>query len=262
MTPETATPPVTGRAPRPTRARRRRQFVPPQHGAWAMLVLPYLAGMIVAGFRWPDIPLLGACVTGYLLSYYALQVVKTRRPARLREQLLLYGAITIPLTMVVVFARPQVLWYAPAYAGLLAVNAWYAWRRQERAVLNDIASVAQSCLMVFVTATVAAVPPSEVLLAFLTVFCYFSGTVYYVKTMIRERGSVTYRRVSVAYHAVIFGIAVWLSGIAPSHLPLAVVFGWLLARAWLLPGRRLSPKQVGLIEFGNSVLVLVAVALT
>jgi hypothetical protein len=264
-----------------------------------MLVLPYLAGVLVAGFRWPDIPLLGAWIAGYLLSYYALQAVKTRRPARFREQLLLYGVITAPLAALVVAARPEVLWYAPAYAVLLGVNTWYAWRRQERALLNDSASVAQSCLMVFVTATIAGVPPGGVLVGFLAVLGYFTGTVCYVKTMIRERGSVTYRRASVAYHAVALGVVTWAiasgwsdvtwaaasgwsdvtwaaasgwsdvtwaaasgwSGITGGVL-LIVVFSWLLVRAWLLPSRPLSPKQVGVIEIVNSVLVLVAVVLT
>lgn len=245
--------------PRQTRTRRRRQFIPPQHGAWAMLVLPYLAGVAVAGFAWPDIPLLGAWIAGYLLSYYALQAVKARRPARFREQLLLYGAITAPLAALVVVARPEVLWYAPPYAVLLGVNAWYAWRRQERALLNDIASVAQSCLMVFVTATVAGVGPGEVLVAFLAVFGYFTGTVFYVKTMIRERGSLAYRRASMAYHAVALGVMTWAAASGWSGVPLIVVFSWLLVRAWLLPGRPLSPKQVGVIEIVNSVLVLVSV---
>ncbi len=248
-------------APRRTRTRRRRQFIPPQHGAWAMLVLPYLAGVAVAGFEWPDIPLLGAWIAGYLFSYYALQAVKVRRPARFREQLLLYGAITTPLAALVVLARPEVLWYAPPYAVLLGVNAWYAWRRQERALLNDIASVAQSCLMVFVTATTAEVPPGEVLVAFLAVLGYFTGTVFYVKTMIRERGSIPYRRASVVWHAVALGVMTWAIDSGWSGVPLIVVFAWLLARAWLLPGRPLSPKRVGVIEIVNSVLLLVAVVL-
>lgn len=249
-------------APRRARNRRRRQFIPPQHGAWAMLVLPYLAGVAVAGFAWPDLPLLGAWIAGYLLSYYALQAVKTRRPARFRDQLLLYGVITAPLAALVVLARPEVLWYAAPYAVLLGVNTWYAWRRQERALLNDIASVAQSCLMVFVTATIAGVPPGEVLVAFLAVLGYFTGTVFYVKTMIRERGSLGYRRASVAYHAVALGVITWAAASGWSGVPLIVVFTWLLVRAWLLPGRPLSPKQVGVIEIVNSALLLVAVVLT
>jgi hypothetical protein len=237
-------------------ARRRtvRQFVPPQHGAWAMLLLPYLAGVIAAGFRWPDLPLLGAWLAGYLLSYFVMQAVKTRRPQRFRAPLRWYAPIAAALAVVVVVACPRVLLFAPVYAGLLAVNAWYAARRRERALVNDLASVLQSCLMVFVVAAVAGQDPGRVVTPFLVVLLYFTGTVLYVKTMIRERDSRTYRRASIAYHALAL-VAAALLGPAP-----AAVFALLLARAWLLPGHRLTPKQVGVVEIVASLLVLLASA--
>lgn len=237
----------------PVARRRPRRFVPPQHGAWAMLLLPLLATVPVTGAGWLHLPLLGAWLAGYLLSYYAMQAIKTRRPDRFREQLLIYGAVTVPLAGVVVAARPEVLWFAPAYAGLLAVNLWYAWRRRERALGNDLALVAQSCLMVFVAAAVAGVAPAAVVDVFMAVLAYLTGTVLYVKTMIRERGSVAYRRASVAFHLVALVVAAWVS------LPLGAVFAVLLLRAWLLPGRGLRPKQVGVGEIVLSVAVLAAI---
>jgi len=72
----------------------RRRFIPPQHGAWAMLVVPYLAGLIAAGYRWPDLPLAGGWLAGYLWSYYLFQAVKSRRRDRFRTQLLMYGGFT------------------------------------------------------------------------------------------------------------------------------------------------------------------------
>ncbi|HET8681888.1 MAG TPA: YwiC-like family protein [Micromonosporaceae bacterium] len=248
--PVTAARPASAPPPR----RRLRQLVPPQHGAWAMLLLPFLAALTVTGWHWLHAPLLGAWLAGYLGSYYALQAVKTRRPGRFRTPLLLYAAVAVPLVALVVTARPAVLLYAPGYALLVAVNAGYAWRRRERALANDLASVAQSCLIVLVAGTVAAVPPRALLGVLAVMLLYFTGTVLYVKTMIRERGSVAYRRASVAYHVVALGAAAWLS------LPVAAVFALLLARAWLLPGRSLAPRHVGLIEIGNCLLLLVAVA--
>lgn len=242
-------------APGPRR-RSRHRFVPPQHGAWAMLLVPYLVGVLLVGLRWPHLPLLGAWLAGYLLSYYVLQAVKSRRPGRFRPQMLLYAPATALLGALVVATRPQVLVYALAYAPLLAVNVWYARRRRERALVNDLASVAQSCLMVLVVATVAGAAVDEVAGAFVAVLLYFTGTVLYVKTMIRERGRVGYRRASVAYHALAVAPAAWLS------LPLGAVFLALLVRAWVLPGRRLSPKQVGLLETVASLLLLVAVVTT
>lgn len=236
-------------------ARRRtvRQFVPPQHGAWAMLLLPYLTGLLVSGFRWPDLPLLGAWLAGYLLSYYVLQAIKTRRITRFRTQIQWYGPITLALATPVVVAVPELLWFAPAYAVLLAVNAWFAWRRRERALLNDLASVVQSCLMVPVVAVVAATGPRWE--PFLIVLLYLTGTVLHVKTMIRERGSVPYRRASILYHLAAVAAA------ATTGVLAALVFALVLARASVLPGRALTPKQVGFVEIGASILVLAAATL-
>ncbi|MFI7577751.1 YwiC-like family protein [Micromonospora sp. NPDC049497] len=236
---------------RPVNPRRRiRRFLPPQHGAWAMLLLPYTVGIALVGPRWPHLPLLGAWLAGYLLSYYVFQAVKTRRPGRFADQMLAYGLVTAPLAAAVLIARPAVLWYAPVYALLLAVNAGYAWRRRERALLNDLASVAQSCLLVFVVATISGAPLSDVAPAFVALFLYLVGTVLYVKTMIRERGHPGYVRLSIGFHAAALVAAAWLD------LLLVPAFLVLLARAVILPRRRLRAAQVGMIEIGCSLLVL------
>jgi len=220
-----------------------------------MLLVPFAAGVLVAGPDWVQLPLLGAWFAAYLLSYFAFQALKSRRPARYRSQLTWYGAVTVPLAAVVVAARPAVLLYAPAIAALVLVNAWYAWRRDERALLNDIASILLSCLMVFVAATVAGVDASTVVRPAVACLLYFTGTALYVKTMIRERGSASYQRWSVGYHAAAAVASVWLSPW------LAILFAWLLVRSWAFPRLGLTPKQVGVIEIGNSVLLLLAIGL-
>ncbi|MEV6306622.1 YwiC-like family protein [Actinoplanes sp. NPDC051861] len=245
---------MSGTTVRPVRRRSVRTFVPPQHGAWAMLLVPYLAGLTVAGFRWPDLPLLGAWLCGYLLSYFGFQAVKTRRPGRYREPLLLYAPLTVAFAVPVLVGSPRVLVFAPVYAVLIAVNAVYALRRRERALVNDLASVVQSCLIIPVVAVIAELPVTEVLPAALVVLLYFTGTVLYVKTMIRERGVSAYILASVVFHMLA------LAAVSPLGPVPALVFALLLARAWLLPGRPLTPKRVGLLEIAASVLVLIAIA--
>ncbi len=218
-----------------------------------MLVVPWLAGVLVAGFRWPHLALLGAWVAGYLLSYYVMQAVKTRRPRRFREQLLVYGVPTVLLGGLVLVARPQLLWFGLVYVPLLLVNAVYAGRRLERAVVNDLASVVQSSVMLLVAAAVAGVPVAQVWTPFLAVLAYFTGTVLYVKTMIRERGSTAYLRASILFHAAVFAGAWWV------HPLLGAFFGLALVRASVLPGRDLRPKQVGILEIVLSALLVVVV---
>ena len=66
----------------PRRVAGHRLWIPRQHGAWAMLVVPFLAGLLASGFRWPDAPLFGAWLSGYPLSYFVLQAIRSRRPGR------------------------------------------------------------------------------------------------------------------------------------------------------------------------------------
>jgi len=221
-----------------------------------MLLLPWLAGTIIAGFRWLDVPLLLAWLTGYLTSYYALLAVKTRRPGRVRAQLWVYGTPTVVLGALVLALRPSVLWYAPAYALLFAVNVAHAARRDDRALLNDLASVVQSCLMVLVCATVADAPLSRVAVAFVALTIYFTGVVLHVKALIRERDNPRYRWASLAYHLIAFGVSLWFG------LALAIVFGLLAVRAWVMAGRRLRPGVLGVVEVGASLALLAALSVS
>lgn len=245
---------ATSTAPR-TAGSVSRKWLTPQHGVWPMLLLPYVVGVVVAGPSWWQLPLLVAWLAGYLFSYHALVAVKARRFARARAQLVTYGTLTVIPGVALLLAFPSLLWFAPAYVLLLGVNATYASRRRERAVVNDLASVLLCVLVAPMAAVVAGVAVSAVAPATLLVLLYLVGTVPYVKTMIRERGERAYYVGSVAYHAAALAAAGWLA------LPMAVPFGWYLARAAWLPRVGLVPKRVGMIEILNCALLVVTVAL-
>ncbi|WP_442934515.1 YwiC-like family protein [Micromonospora sp. CPCC 205546] len=220
-----------------------------------MLLLPVLAASTVTGAHPLHLPLLGAVLAGFPLSYFGLQAVKTGRFRRVRPQLVGYGLATVALAAPVLVARPATLAYAPFFALLAAVNAGYARRRRDRAFVNDLAFVLQCGLLGLVVATVAGMPWTSVAGVTAVALGYLVGTVLHVKTMIRERDSVRYRWAWI-YHAVAaVAAALW----AP--VPVAVVFAVLLARAVLLAGRRVTPKRVGLVETACALLVLAAVTL-
>ncbi len=229
-------------------------MLPPQHGAWAMLLLPYTIGVIRAGWTWVQVPLLVAWLSGYLLSYFALLAIKTGRFRRYRVQFAVYGAVAAAGGLTALVARPWLAVMAPALVALLGVNAWYARQRRDRALASGLASVLQSCLLVPLTAIAAGIPPARTIDVFAGVLLYFTGTLLYVKTMIRERDDPRYLRASIGFHALAVPVA------ALAWLPLAAPFGWFLARALLLPRKTLTPKQVGLIEVAGSVALGVLLA--
>lgn len=236
-----------------------RTYLPPQHGAWAMLVAPFVVGTSASSWTWTAPVLLVAWLDAYLLSYYVLQWAKTGRRQRYLPQIRLYGLVLVPSAAVLVAAEPWLVLAAAALVPFSAVNAWYARRHDERALANGIVSVTQACLMVPIAYGVGG--GEDWLRAaqlFTACWLYFAGTVVYVKTMIREKGDRTYLRLSIGFHVVAVVLAAW---VAPW---LALPFGLYLARAVLMPRRAavhpVRPAQVGAVEIVNTVL-LVAVAL-
>jgi hypothetical protein len=218
-----------------------------------MLAGPYLAGLLIAGWRWPDAPVAVAAAGGYLASYYLSLTVKARR-RRYGSQLAAYLTVTALATAVVVLARPAVVWYAPAYALLTGVNLWYAYRRDDRALVSGVSSAIQGSLLVLVVGTVAGPLDRPLWTAFGVVVGYFVGTVLYVKTMIRERGNRAYGWLSIGYHVAMTAAA---AVVAPVAVPL---FAALTVRATWMPLRQASPKTVGLLELAACAALLVTVS--
>jgi hypothetical protein len=241
-------------------SRRVRIVVPPQHGAWAMLAVPYLLGTLAAGWSWPALPLLAVWLLGYLFSYSALMALRVRRRERFVVSARLTAILAAPFAVWLVVARPWLLLAWLAFVPMVAVNLWYARRRDERAWPNGLASVTNSCLMVFLAYGVGeGTDWRRAGALFLVAWLYFAGTVFYVKTMIRERDSVTYYYVSLGVHAV---SVVVTAVISPW---LGALFAWFLLRAVTMPrvaaGTRIRPMQVGLVELVNAVLLVVVALL-
>lgn len=220
-----------------------------------MLLLPFLVGVLAAGWTWWHLPLLVAVLGGYLGSYFGLLALKTGKWRRYRPQLLTYVGTAGAAALGVVVADPALLRWAWVLGPLLAVNAAYSRRRRERAVVNDVVAIVAAGT----TGPIAyhlggGRDLREAALVLGVPLLYLLGTVPYVKTMIRERGSTSFRRASIAYHAVAAVLA-WL--VDPW---LGVLFVVLLARAAVLPGRALTPRQVGFGEVAASVALVVVVA--
>jgi hypothetical protein len=153
--------------------------------------------------------------------------------------------------------RPDLVVWAPLFAPLLLAGLWFAARRQDRSLPNGLATILAACLM-----TVVAFDAGDgtdwgrgwTLAAVLA--AYFVGTLFYVKTMIRERDSRPHYVLSVSYHCGVAVAMVWVSWW------LAGLFALLAVRAAVLPGRGLAPKQVGIGEILANVAVVVAALLT
>lgn len=241
-----------------------------------MLLLPFAVGVMRSGPHLVHVPLLVFWVLAYLAFHATTVWLRTRRRERDRPPVLTYGSLTAALGLALAFARPDLLVWLPAFLACGVVGLWFAHRRDERSLVNDAVTVLAACLFAGVaydagypdggTIEVGRLGLGAMIVA---LFAYFFGTVLYVKTLIRERGSRGMRIASIAYHVgwtLAWGVvAVWPH--KPPGLPtrstalLAVLFLLLAVRAAALAGRRIRPRTIGLGELA-ACLALFAVLAT
>ncbi len=238
-----------------TSRRQVRRWVPDQHGAWAMLGLPFVAGATLGGWRAAHVWLGLLWLVGYLAFHAAGRWLRSRRRARERLPLLAYGAVCAPLAAATLATSPQLLVWLPAFLPLLVASLWFTARGAERSLANDSVTVLAAVLMVPVAAEVGGNgEPSEVLVVAAVLLAYFLGTVLYVKTMIRERGRSGYVAASVGYHLAGTAGAGWLAATGRQSWPLVVVWVLLSARAVTGPAcnaRRSRPLRPAIVGVGE-----------
>lgn len=265
------TPPPTQEQIR--RQPRRRPWIPNQHGAWAMLVLPALVGMRVGGVPPLALLLLPAWWSAYFVYWAWAQWLRTRSFRR-RQLLVLplgvYSAATASLGLLVLLLAPYLLQWLVAFAPLSVVSLRELWRGRERSLLSGLATTTAASLLTAVCYSAAvrgaggflglgdstglpgSSPNGEMVgwswawLLTASTALYLGGTVPYVKTMIRERFNRRMLLGSVAAHALVAAGAVLMASRGLLGWGHAVLWAGLAVRAGLVPSiqwRRLRTGQ-------------------
>ncbi|WP_318643759.1 YwiC-like family protein [Bifidobacterium platyrrhinorum] len=265
--------------PRPSRVR---DWIPDQPGAWVMALAPALAGFVAGGPTPYSVWLVVLWALCYCVQFAAARWLKSRFARRYRMPVADYGAALAVLGVPFVVVNPGILRWAPVYVVLAALSFLAAWLRKERSLWGNAVAVIASSLMATVVAPYGAhnplhvmMPSTAVMISAVFAVTQF-GSVLFVKTMIRERGSRAYLVASIAWHAALFAGVTWRIGsFLPavgmddgSWIPSPLMWGelvsaWLLARAialpWIGSRRRVRPVVVGMVEMVSSLLVFVAV---
>ncbi|MGV8977083.1 MAG: YwiC-like family protein [Cellulomonas sp.] len=248
----------TGRAA----ARRRRGpgWVPNQHGAWAMLIVPVVVGAVRAGPTWRHLLLVVAWLAAYF-AFFAIGLwLRSGRKARYVAPVRAYSILTTVLGLALIASRPSLVTWGAVYAPLLAISLWHSARRADRSLVNDAVTMVAASIMVVVAAGLGSGAPTAwtwlpgasdhaTWAAAALTFAYFFGTALYVKTMIRDRGDRRRYAESVRYHTLICVPAFFWNPWA------GLLFVTLAVRAVVVPRTwpHATPRSVGLGEVGASV---------
>jgi len=101
-------------------------YIPNQHGAWAMLVIPFLFGMFAAGPVLLHLLLFAVWLLAFLFSNAFLQWVRTRKLQIYGGPMTVYGSLLAAAGVLTVILRPELVRFLPAFVPLFLVNLYYA----------------------------------------------------------------------------------------------------------------------------------------
>ncbi len=259
-------------ATRPTkRGRAPAAWVPREHGAWSWLVSPVIAGAIVGGPHLHQLFLLGVALAGYFVfnaaSWWAKMPVQRRGEAV--PPILTYAAVAGLFTIaLLVTAGWGVLGWLVLLLVPLAVAYALTLRGAGRSLASGLATAvaSSSLLLVAVQPNLLAFlrdPRPEWLGAAAIMYAATVGTLFAVRSMIRQQGSNRFLAVSIAWHV---GWLLTTAAGVPHGLPVAwpLFFLVMTVRATALPlvARRhaVRPMTMGLVELGLTMVLLVLYA--
>ncbi|WP_026585259.1 YwiC-like family protein [Bacillus sp. J33] len=223
-------------------------FMPKQHGAWAMLLLPFWLGAAGSEIIWPHVPFFLGWALIYLATYPSLLLFKGKKIAYYAKWTGIYLIPAIILLLVPLLFRPSIILFGLLMVPFFIINAYYSSKNQDRAFGNDF-----SAILAFSIAGLASsyLPHGEltalswIILASSVLF--FAGSTFYVKSMIREKKNLSFRWVSWLFHA---GVPViWL---LLGEWVIAAAFIPSLFRSIVFYGKSFSPKEIGIFEIANA----------
>lgn len=225
-------------------------FLPKQHGAWAMLIIPFWLGAAAAGFMWQHIPFFIGWLFLYLATYPGLLLFKGKKISFYIKWTIIYFIPALVFLLIPFWTRPSIFVFGMVMIPFFIISAYYSRKNKDRALANDL-----SAITVFGIAGLASgyLSYGEIntlsLLAFIASVLFFIGCTFYVKTMIREKKNITYKRISWSFH--VFVPVLWLISGQPI---IAIAFIPSLMRAIYFYGKSMSIKKVGVLEIVNAVL--------
>lgn len=236
-----------------------------------MLIVPYLIGVALTiqqgRFRWYVLPLFAFWMIGYFCFHATSQWLKSRRASRFVRPMVTYGVLAGVFGLITwaLAGWSLALWVIP-YAPILAFALFLAATRRERDLAGGLLTEVAAALILLVAGhpdprTAFGDTTGQVLA--LICFVYFAGTVWVVKTMIRERGKPGWIAASIGWHlvatiaaAVAAGLG-HLSWVWPAFFAATTVRAAVLPLNWPMRGRQLSAARIGIVEIAFSTVLLV-----
>jgi 4-hydroxybenzoate polyprenyltransferase len=252
--------------------------LPKEHGAWAMLYVPFVLGAAVAGrISWPLLLLLIA-TSALFISRESL-LVWWRARTRGKESKDAARLLAVYLALAAVCGLPLIFFYhlvwlallGAAGLALLLFNGKQAAQLEERSIASEVLAICGLTLTAPAAYYAASGRWDETALWLWALSAlYFASSVFYIKLRIyslnprKQEDRRRVRRSCAFYHSFLLValIVLWLLG--NLHLFALVAFAPVLTRTfWRLfkPATRVNLTRAGILEIVYSLVFLIFVAL-
>ena len=253
--------------------------LPKEHGAWAMLYVPFVIGVLVAARVNLRVVLLFLSTSFLFIARESL-LVWWRGRQRGQKKPEAFRTLIIYVGLATLFGAPLLFpyglyWLAPTSAATVALmifNAFQATRRADRTIGGEIVAILGMTLT-GPSAYYAATGEWNRVAAWLWVLAalYFTSSVFYVKLRVhwlnkrKDEQRKRAWRLCATYHAFLLAGLVGLGLTGSLNLFAVVAFAPILGRSfWHLfrPTDRINLKRIGVTEIAYSVVFLVFITLT
>jgi hypothetical protein len=228
-------------------------FLPKQHGAWAMLIIPYWLGVAATEFVWQHVPFFLGWLLLYLATYPMLLLFKKKKIGFYSKWTIFYMVPSILLLTIPILYQPKIIYFGLSMIPFFAINAYYSSKNRDRAFGNDISAVIVFSLAGFGSGFfIIEQITTNLMLVFVSSVLFFLGSTFYVKSMIREKKNQQFKWISWMYHFIIP-----LGWIVLGEWLVCLAFIPSLIRAFYFYGKPLSAKQVGIYEIVNATIFFI-----
>ncbi|MBP2241146.1 hypothetical protein J2Z40_001708 [Cytobacillus eiseniae] len=227
--------------------------LPKQHGAWAMLIIPFWLGVVASEFLWSHIAFFIGWLFLYLSTYPMLLLFKKKKMQYYLKWTFIYFIPAILLLLIPLFVRPSIIIFGLVMIPFFIINAYFSSKNRERAFLNDMSAI---CVFAIAGLASSYLVNGEInnlaIIVFITSILFFAGCTFFVKTMIREKKNPIFKWISWGFH-----IAVPLVSFVLGEWLIAIAFIPSLFRAFYFYGKGMTMKKLGILEIVNSVFFFV-----
>jgi len=253
--------------------------LPREHGAWAMLYVPFALGVAVAGrISWAVLLLL-VSTSALFISRESLLIWRRGR-ARRREVKGAARLLVIYLALAAIFGLPLIFWHrlfwlAPLGAaglGLLLFNGELATRLEDRSITSEVLAICGLTLTAPAAYYVAGEQWDRItFLLWVLSALYFASSVFYIKLRIyslnprKREDHLRVRWDCAFYHSFLLVALIFLFLSGNLRLFALAAFVPILARAfWRLikPATHVNLTRAGILEIAYSCAFLIFSALS